>query len=181
MNRGAGDAVGSTGMAPADRGMTGMRPMRGQHHQSAGPAHEGRPVRGRADMTANPGMDAPRDGEYRGGAGSPRSNAASNTSAANTRSEIAPRLPDPGAADNTAQGYLAAAQRALASNRTGAAQEALERAETRLLSRSTDPSMASSPSDMPTIRQIGDARRAIAARDMSGARSAISAAMASGG
>lgn len=163
------------GTGPMDRGMTGMRPMRGQQRQS----HDGGPSRGRAAAATD--MDAPRGGEYRGGAGSPLSNAASNTAAANTRSEIAPRLPDPGAMDNTPQGYLAAAQRALASNRTGAAQEALERAETRLLSRSTDPSMAASPADMPMVQQISQARRALAARDTAGARSAISAAMASGG
>jgi hypothetical protein len=106
---------------------------------------------------------------------------ASNSTAANTRSEIAPRLPDPAAGANTPQSYLAAAQRALNSGRTGAAQEALERAETRLLSRSTEQSMAGSPDASPMVQQIGEARRALAARDTAAAKSAISAAMSSGG
>lgn len=175
-----------------DPGMTGMRPMRGQTRSQAHGAggqmpHGARMQHGRgmtpasANSGTDTGIDAPRGGEYRGGAGSPLSNTASNTGAGNTRSEIAPRLPDPGSASNTPQAYLAAAQRALSSGRTGAAQEALERAETRLLSRSTEPSMASSPDSAPMVTQIGNARRALAARDTAGARAAINAAMAGGG
>lgn len=172
-----GSAMPAAGMAPMDHGMSGVRPMRGQHRQ----ARDGMPAHGRQATPASADADAPRGGEYRGGAGSPSSTRASNTTGANTRSEIAPRLPDPAAGANTPQAYLAAAQRALNANRTGAAQEALERAETRLLSRSTDPSMASTPDDAPMVQQIGQARRALAARDTAGAKSAISAAMASGG
>jgi len=184
-----GDDVSTTTMAPRrpmpmsmsgmpdDQGMTGM-------HRMRGPMRHGRMMHGRAGMTgdaASTEMDAPRGGEYRGGAGSPRSNRASNIAPSNTRSEIAPRLPDPAAINNTPEGYLAAAQRALDSGKTGAAQEALERAETRVLSRSTDSSMAASPADMPMVQQIGQARRALAARDVAAAKSAISAAMAPGG
>jgi len=168
----------------ADQGMTGMRPMRGQMHQGARAGMHGRMARGHGEMgtaSSSAGVDAPRGGEYRGGAGSPMSSKASNITGADTRSEIAPRLPDPASSGNTPQDYLAAAQRALASGRTGAAQEALERAETRLLSRSTDPSMAASPADMPMVQQIGQARRALAARDTAGAKSAISSALGSGG
>lgn len=181
-----GNNVGTTAMSPSrampmsgmpeDQGMTGMHPMRGA-------MRHGRMMHGRAGMNGDAGateMDAPRGGEYRGGAGSPRSNRASNIAPSDTRSEIAPRLPDPASANNTPEGYLAAAQRALNSGKTGAAQEALERAETRVLSRSTDPAMAASPADMPMVQQIGQARRALAARDMAGAKSAISAAMATG-
>ncbi len=170
-----GRAMPVSGM-PDDGSMTGMHSMRGQ-------MRHGRMMHGRAGMANDAdaaGMDAPRGGEYRGGAGSPRSNRASNIAPSDTRSDIAPRLPDPASANNTPEGYLAAAQRALASGKTGAAQEALERAETRVLSRSTDPSMAASPADMPMVQQIGQARRALAARDMAGAKSAISAAMATG-
>ena len=169
--------------APSETGMTGMRPMRGQaRHANAGQPMN-RPIArttraSRASM-ADTGVDAPRGGEYRGGAGSPFSNNSSNIDRADTRSEIAPRLPDPNAGGNSPEAYLAAAQRALAANRTGAAQEALERAETRLLSRSTDPSMAASPADMPMVQQIGVARRALANRDTAGARNAISMAMGS--
>lgn len=184
-----GNTVATTGAAPAPvpygaQDMTGMRPMRGQmrHPATAGsyghamPAYSGPAT---DDTTAS--LDAPRSGRYQGGVGSPRSSSASNITPADTRSGIAPRLPNPDAATNTPQSYLQAAQRALASGRTGAAQEALERAETRLLSRSTDPAMASAPADMPMVQQISQARRALATRDLVGARSAIDAAMSSGG
>lgn len=170
-----GDNVGTTRVGPGaavDPGMSGIRPMRGQQRYTG---RTPRPPMG--DSAA----EAPATGEYRGGAGSPSSSSASNTTAANTRSEIAPRLPDPASTSNTPQAYLAAAQRALASGRTGAAQEALERAETRVLSRSIDPAMASSPDASPMVTQIGNARRALASRDTAAARAAISAAISSGG
>jgi len=177
--------------APADTGMTGMHPMRGQMQHSQmqrgemqhGQMRHGRMAHGQGmsnDADATTSDTAP-GREYRGGAGSPSSSRASNSTSANTRSEIAPRLPDPSAGANTAQGYLAAAQRALNSGRTGAAQEALERAETRLLSRSTEQSMAGSPDASPMVQQIGEARRALASRNTAAAKTAISAAMSSGG
>lgn len=152
----------------------GAHPMRGRmrHHRMAG---------GDAGPAGEAGVDAPPTGAYRGGAGSPRSNRASNIAPSDTRSEIAPRLPDPATASNTPEAYLAAAQRALTSGRTGAAQEALERAETRLLTRSTEASAASTPADMPMVQQIGQARQALAARDIPGARSAIRAALGNAG
>ena len=106
---------------------------------------------------------------------------ASNITSRDTRSEIAPRLPDPGAAGNSPQALLAAAQRALSSNQTGAAQEALERAETRLLSRSADPGLAAMPDASSAVQAIGAARRALATRDTASARSAIGVAMSSVG
>jgi len=172
----AGDSIGTT-VLPSGRPAMG-RDM-GAGYAPPGRMRHGRMMRGGTGMDeAN--VDAPRTGEYRGGAGSPRSNRASNITPADTHSEIAPRLPNPDSANNTPEGYLAAAQRALASGKTGAAQEALERAETRVLSRSTDPSAANSPADMPMVQQIGQARRALAARDIAGARTAINAAMSSG-
>lgn len=192
-----GNNVGSTGMAPggtmpmsgngADMGMTGMhptgmRPMRGQMHRGAMAGNHGRMMshQGMAEDAGDTGAAMSSSREYRGGAGSPSSSRASNITAGDTRSDIAPRLPDPAAAASTPEGYLAAAQRSLNAGKTGAAQEALERAETRLLSRSTDASMAASPADMPMVRQIGEARRALAGRDMAAAKAAISAAMSSG-
>lgn len=152
----------------------GEHPMRGRmrHHRMAG---------GDAGMAGDAGVDAPPTSAYRGGAGSPRSNRASNIAPSNTHSEIAPRLPDPATTSNTPEAYLAAAQRALEAGRTGAAQEALERAETRLLTRSTEVSAASTPADMPMVQQIGQARQALAARDIAGARSAIRAAIGTAG
>ena len=177
----SGMGMGADGGMSGD-GMTGMRPMRGQQNFGTR-AETDRPMRPMRPMQPAPAarasrapmndMDSPPTGQYRGGAGSPSSQSASNITAADTRSEIAPRLPDPGAGGNSPEAYMAAAQRALASGRTGAAQEALERAETRLLTRSTEPGMASSPSDMPMVRQISDARRALANRDTAGARAAL--------
>jgi len=187
----AGDNVGTTRTGPrrampmssasGDTGMTGMRPMRGQMHHGRMAHYQGMADDVGGMGAGGMGADMPHGREYRGGAGSPASNRASNTTAANTRSEIAPRLPDPAAGASTPEAYLAAAQKALNSGRTGAAQEALERAETRLLSRSTEQSMAGSPDASPMVERIGEARRALAARNTAAAKSAISAAMSSGG
>ncbi len=189
---GMGAAPGMGGGMGGGTGMTGMRAMRGQPRQAVGmrPTSNARPASTRnaragrmgghaapASVAQDSGVDVPRTGDYRGGVGSPSSSTASNITAADTRSEMAPRLPDPNAGSNSPQAYLAAAQRALASNRTGAAQEGLERAETRLLSRSTDPSMANMPDSSASVQAIGAARRALASRDTAAARSAISAAM----
>lgn len=187
-----GGAMGDSGSGGT--GMTGMRPMRGQQqYRSASSgmrravpvAKAGKPVRGGghiapASVAQDNGVDVPRTGDYRGGVGSPYSERASNITGSDTRSEMAPRLPDPAAGGNTPEAYLAAAQRALASNRTGAAQEALERAETRILTRSTDPSLASVPDNGNMAQQIGAARRALAAGNVGAARAAISAAMGRG-
>lgn len=163
-NLGARAAPSSQARPMASAGERGR-----MHHRRMAPSEAG--------MAGETGLDAPHSGAYRGGAGSPRSSRASNIAPSNTHSEIAPRLPNPASASNSPEAYLAAAQRALASGRTGAAQEALERAETRVLSRSTDPSAAATPADMPMVQQIGQARQALAARDIPGARSAIRAAM----
>ncbi len=75
--------------APAAPGMTGMRAMRGQQHEAAGlhraipfstkKAKSGTPRRAPARQAQASGTDAPRTGDYRGGAGSPSSTKASNT------------------------------------------------------------------------------------------------------
>ena len=186
-------ATATRSPAGTDIGTTRTAPMRARPMASSGGADAmgGQSTQGRmrhhrmtggdAGMAGEAGVDAPPTSAYRGGAGSPRSNRASNIGPSNTHSEIAPRLPDPATASNTPEAYLAAAQRALASGRTGAAQEALERAETRLLTRSTEASAASTPADMPTVQQIGQARQALAARDIPGARSAIRAALGNAG
>ncbi len=110
---------------------------------------------------------------YRGGAGSPFSNRSSNIDPADTRSEIAPRLPEPDAGGNNARAYLLAAQRALAQGRTGAAQEALERAQTRILTRSTDPALAAVPEDGGMTRAITEVRMALGHNDLAGARAIL--------
>ncbi len=104
----------------------------------------------------------------------PLSDKASNATAGDTRSVIAPRLPTPGVGeDSTPRQFLEAAQRALTLGRTGEAQEALERAESRLLDRTVAPSRAGQPSQQPVISQVADARRALAAGDRAQAQQVI--------
>ena len=107
--------------------------------------------------------------------GSPMSGKASNLTSSNTHSTIAPRLPMPGA-DEPDQ-LLMQAQSALARGRTGAAQEALERAETRLLDRSTLASDAGAPITGPRIDAIRKALSSLGTGDRAGAKAAIMMAM----
>ena len=74
---------------------------------------------------------------------------------------------------------LRAAQGALAAGRTGEVEEALERAQTRMLDRSVALGQTNYPSDNPTVGQISQARQALAARDRSGCLQLIQAAIAS--
>jgi hypothetical protein len=91
---------------------------------------------------------------------------ASNIDPADTHSTIAPALPVPPLGpDATPQQFLQQAQIALQHHRSGAAQEALERAETRLLDRSTASSAASQPDMSPMVRQLGQARDALGRHD----------------
>jgi hypothetical protein len=176
-----------SGMATPPAGMRGHRMSAHPHY-----AHRARMGRNAPDAVdpENPGggrapadqyTGVPPTGAYQGGAGSPYSNRASNISGSDTRSLIAPRLPNPDAGGNTPQAYLAAADRALARGQTGAAQEALERAQTRILTRSTDPSEADRPDDSGLARAIGDARQALAGRDPGRARSIIAQVLNRGG
>ncbi len=111
------------------------------------------------------------------GQSQPASGRASNTDETTARSKIAPRLPTPPVAADDATAYLHAAQRDLDARRTGAAQEALERAETRLLDRSTDPSQVNAPDRNQTVDTISQARQALGRHDISGARELISQAL----
>ena len=96
----------------------------------------------------------------------PLSTKASNATAGDTTSVIAPRLPTPEVGDDAApRAFLEAAQRALTLGRSGEAQEALERAESRYLDRSVAPSRAGMPSEQPAVALVGEARRALAAGD----------------
>lgn len=113
------------------------------------------------------------------GMSEPTSTRASNIEGTDSRSAIAPRLPMPSvAADASPQQLLAAAQQALRQHRTGAAQEALERAETRLLDGSSMASGAPMPSDNPMVKQVSGARMALGRRDMAGANQMIADALA---
>jgi hypothetical protein len=108
----------------------------------------------------------------------PMSMHASNIDPSDTRSVIAPALPAPAVGPNaTPAQLLHAARDALARHATGEAQEALERAETRLLDRSTAPSNAGTPDSADAVKLIGDARMALGHHDMATATQDIDQAM----
>jgi len=114
------------------------------------------------------------------GESGPASNKASNITEADTRSTIAPHLPQPAVGEGaTADSYLQAAQAALQSHHTGAAQQALEMAETRLLDRSTPVNAAGQPDQDAAVQQVANARKALGSGDTQGASSAIQMAMGS--
>jgi len=110
----------------------------------------------------------------------PMSTTATHIDKADTGSTIAPRLPAPNAADASPDQFLASAKRDVMAGRTGAAQEALERAETRILDRSTDPAMANQPDASPRIDHIHNALRMLASKDRAGTTREIDAAMGDG-
>jgi hypothetical protein len=108
----------------------------------------------------------------------PLSDKASNVTEGDTRSVIAPRLPTPSAGDDASpRRFLESADRAITLGRTGEAQEALERAESRLLDRSEPPSRAGAPSGQPLVTTVGDARRALVSGDRAGAQRLIAEAL----
>ena len=77
--------------------------------------------------------------------------------------------------------YLLAARSAVEGGRSTVALESLERAETRLLDRSTPAPQAALPNVERTVLDIAVARRFVAARDRTGALRAIDDALAPGG
>jgi hypothetical protein len=114
------------------------------------------------------------------GMSGPASSQASNIDSADTHSTIAPHLPEPKLGMNAGpDGYLRAADRALAAHKTGAAQQALEMAETRLLDRSTNVG-DTGPDQNPRIAAVSAARKALADKDWKGARKSIQEAMNTG-
>jgi len=108
----------------------------------------------------------------------PTSQYASNIDRSTTHTVYAPKLPDPPVGANAdAQDLLQAASQAIAARHTGMAQEALERAETRLLTRSVPPDQADVPDDGTAVHLISSARLAIAHGDLASADSAIQQAI----
>ena len=105
----------------------------------------------------------------------PRSDKAGNLDAATTHSELAPNLPAPQSDDIGA--LLAEARADLQANRTGAAQEALERAETRALDRSIPVGTERVPAQSPLVDAVGQARAALASGDTRGAAAIIDKAL----
>ncbi|MGH7210504.1 MAG: hypothetical protein ACREF1_03470 [Acetobacteraceae bacterium] len=112
----------------------------------------------------------------------PRSSQASNINGQDMRSRIAPVLPTPAGSENASpERLLGIAQNALRRGQTGAAQQALEMAETRSLDRITSPSAANTPSSNPMVDQINRALQALGNHDTAGAEQAIQEAMAGSG
>jgi hypothetical protein len=104
----------------------------------------------------------------------PMSNAASNIDATDTRSTIAPTLPDASIGDNAApRAYVREARDDLAAGRTGQAQQDLEMAQTRLLDRVIPPGHDNGPSHNRTIDRINEARTALGNGDVQQATSII--------
>jgi hypothetical protein len=110
------------------------------------------------------------------GQAEPSSKAASNIVPSDTRSDIAPALPAPPAGED-AHSLLMAASQDLTSHQTGAAQEALERAETRILDRSVPPSMANEPDNGRLINLIAQARTALGNNDLQSASNYVQQAL----
>lgn len=111
----------------------------------------------------------------------PLGNNASNINANDTRSEIAPTLPSPPVGpDAKANAYLRAALRSMNAGRTGEAQQSMEMAETRLLTRSVNPAMANTPDTNARVQDIAQARQALGNRDYARVNQLLQQAMAPG-
>src|SRR5690348_3578791 len=101
----------------------------------------------------------------------PRGNVASNINESDVHSRIAPNLPTPRVGDEaSAADYLQNARDSLMRGRTGEAQEALERAQTRLLE---DRQMNNGQVDSDAIQRISDARQALASHNRARAEELI--------
>jgi hypothetical protein len=108
----------------------------------------------------------------------PMGTRSSNIDASDTRSMIAPNLPNPSLGPDAGPAdYLHAAQASLQAGRTGEAQQSLEMAQTRLLDRSVPMGQTNNPSDNPAVTQISQALRALAAHDRAQAMQLIQSAL----
>ncbi len=97
----------------------------------------------------------------------PFSATASNIVPSDTHSVIAPQLPVPRLARNAGPPqFLRVADWGLQTNHTGLAQEAMERAETRLLDREITPSELGQPDTSPPVVTISEARLALGHGDI---------------
>ncbi|MBS0562598.1 MAG: hypothetical protein JSR21_21325 [Proteobacteria bacterium] len=100
------------------------------------------------------------------GLSEPSSNKASNIDSQDSRSSLAPALPEPDVGPNAGpEAYLRAARAALATGRTGEAQQAMEMAETRLLDRSTPLFQTDKPSSNPAVDKVNQALQALGQGD----------------
>jgi hypothetical protein len=126
----------------------------------------------------NPATGARPGNEIGTGNSLPLSSNASNIIPSDTHSAIAPRLPNPGVGEGAdPRVLLDAAKRSLAAKRTGEAQEALERAETRLLDRSVAPADINAPDASPAVADVNGALHALGAGDWAKTVQMIDAAL----
>ncbi len=179
----ASPAMGE-GAVPADQGAAAAPPNQpAQGADASTPAPAPRAHKSHRAHSASASDDTGHWAHEPGtGESGPASARASNIDAADTRSAIAPHLPQPQAGTGaTPVRYLREADRALQKHRTGEAQQALEMAETRLLDRSTPATDAKQTDDRPAIQHVNMARKALAAGDIQGARQAIQQALADRG
>jgi len=87
-------------------------------------------------------------------------------------------LPTPaGGVNATPVELLQSARDALARRQTGLAQEALERAETRLLTRPLPPGASTERSRNPMVNAISDARRALGRQNINEAEASVREAL----
>ncbi len=150
--------------APADAPATPVPAAPPRHHHKAA-------------ASADPTHFAHEPGTGQSG---PASDRASNIDSADSRSPIAPHLPLPPGGESAGYlNYLRDADRDLAAHHTGAAQQALEMAETRLLDRSTPAGSQNQPDQAAIVRAVSQARQSLGHRDIAGARAAIRMALQS--
>lgn len=110
--------------------------------------------------------------------GHPASNHASGTVGAAAHSVIAPRLPTPDVPEGASPGaFLQAARKAVSDGKTGLAEEALERAQTRALDNTQIGPEPASPMSSEMATRIGDARTKLNSGDRQAALAAIDNAL----
>jgi len=164
--------AGSADSSAADTGATGVEHPGAKHYYRR---HSGKSG-GMTEMGARPGH------EPGVGQSEPMSTRASNINQADSRSQIAPRLPTPAGGENASpQTYLRDAQRALGQKRTGAAQEALERAETAFLNNPANPAEPGGQVGNPMQQTVEQARQALGRGNTAEARQLVDQALAQGG
>lgn len=128
---------------------------------------------------ADPATGARPGNDIGTGMSMPMSDKAGNIGPDNMASPIAARLPPPPVDENApVQALLIAARGALATGRTGEAQEALEMAETRALDRSVPLFQTTAPIDDPLVAGIDKVLHALGGGDRLEAMRLLEAAIA---
>jgi hypothetical protein len=110
----------------------------------------------------------------------PRSPYASNITSSDTKSTVAPTPPEPSVGpDATVQQLLMASNQAIGAGQTGTADEALEQAETQILTRTVPQTQTDYASSDPVVAQIEQARMALGSNDAAQASQVINQVLAS--